>query len=551
MREWSGYDMKNYISSRRAKWTLSFKMVLLTVILLTAVLGIVGVFFYQLLADSLEQQMGERALSVSQSTAEIPELRERMADAEPGMDVQDLIEPIRLASDAEFIVVGDMEERRYSHPNPELLGERMIGEDNDRALQEGLAYVSQAEGSLGPSIRGKTPLRDPQGDIIGVVSVGFLVEDVQSVAQAYRGELILAIAIVFGIGLAGALVIARFIKRALFGMEPEEISYLLLQKETILQSAHEGIIAVNKTGGLTLINKAAQRMLQIEEKDPSSYIGKPVQEVLANSRLPEVLENGESQYDEEMTFGEYIVVANRVPLYENKQLVGAVSTFRNKTEIERLTKELSRVKEYAEGLRAQTHEFSNKLYTISGLLQLNETEEAVQYIKEETKTQQTWIKQLIEKISDPMVSALLLGKMNQALELGIHIDIDPHSSIRQPLFSKQRQALITALGNTIDNAMDAVRELPEEERTIQLFFTDIGRDIVFEIENGGPGISKELQQKIFAQGYSTKEGGHRGFGLALSKRALENIGGTLALESDAESGTCFILTIPAVKEEVL
>ncbi|WP_246125660.1 ATP-binding protein [Alkalicoccus halolimnae] len=549
MAEWSGYDMKNYISSRQAKWTLSFKMMILTAVLLTAVLGIVGVFFYQLLGDSLEQQMGERALSVSKSTAEIPELRERMAGAEPGMDVQDLIEPIRLASEAEFIVVGDLQERRYSHPDPDLLGQRMVGEDNDRALEEGLAYVSRAEGSLGPSIRGKTPLRDPDGEIIGVVSVGFLVEDVQSVVQAYRSELFSAIAIVFAIGLAGALVIARYIKRALFGMEPEEISYLLLQKETILQSAHEGIIAVNKTGGLTLINKAAQRMLHIEGEDLSGYIGRPVQDVLANSRLPEVLESGESQYDEEMTFGEYIVVANRVPLYENKQLVGAVSTFRNKTEIERLTKELSRVKEYAEGLRAQTHEFSNKLYTISGLLQLNETEEAVQYIRQETKTQKSWIRQLIEKISDPMLSALLLGKMNQALELGIHIDIDETSSIRRSLSSRQRQALITALGNTIDNAIDAVRTLSEEERTIQLFFTDMGGDILFEVENGGPGIPEALQHKIFEQGFSTKQGGHRGFGLALCKRALEDIGGTLSLESDEESGTCFILTIPSEKEE--
>lgn len=535
--------MKKYISRPHAKLSLMLKMTLLIAFLTISVLGVSGIFFYQLLGNSLEEQIGDQALSVSRSVAAMPDLAETLETTTPERGaVQEMIAPVLEASEAEFIVVGDREEIRYSHPNMESLGLRMIGEDNERALQEGLSYISRAEGSLGPSIRGKSPLYNENDEIVGVVSVGFLMEDVQGVVQNYGEEMIYMLILVLLLGTAGALMISFYIKKVLFGLEPEEISYLLLQKETILQSAHEGIIAVNNTGEITLLNKAAQRLLSIENEPLEEYLGVPVQSLLPDSRLPEVLDERVGQYDEEMKLGAHIVVANRVPLFEGEMLVGAVSTFRNKTEIEKLTKELARVREYAEGLRAQTHEFSNKLHTISGLLQLNEREEAVQFIQDETKSQETWIQRFIDQVADPMISAILLGKLNQAHELGVELTISRESVLRTPLSKTARHALVTALGNIMDNAIDAVKNLPEEQRLVSIFFTDIGEVILFEIEDNGEGITAEEEQRIYEQGYSTKEGEDRGFGLALSKRLLENAGGSLSME-EAE-GTCFLITLP-------
>lgn len=535
--------MKKYISRPHAKLSLMLKMTLLIAFLTISVLGVSGIFFYQLLGNSLEEQIGDQALSVSRSVAAMPDLAETLETTTPERGaVQEMIAPVLDASEAEFIVVGDREEIRYSHPNMESLGLRMIGEDNERALQEGLSYISRAEGSLGPSIRGKSPLYNENDEIVGVVSVGFLMEDVQGVVQNYGEEMIYMLILVLLLGTAGALMISFYIKKVLFGLEPEEISYLLLQKETILQSAHEGIIAVNNTGEITLLNKAAQRLLSIENEPLEEYLGVPVQSLLPDSRLPEVLDERVGQYDEEMKLGAHIVVANRVPLFEGEMLVGAVSTFRNKTEIEKLTKELARVREYAEGLRAQTHEFSNKLHTISGLLQLNEREEAVQFIQDETKSQETWIQRFIDQVADPMISAILLGKLNQAHELGVELTISRESVLRTPLSKTARHALVTALGNIMDNAIDAVKNLPEEQRLVSIFFTDIGEVILFEIEDNGEGITAEEEQRIYEQGYSTKEGEDRGFGLALSKRLLENAGGSLSME-EAE-GTCFLITLP-------
>ncbi len=539
----SRYDMKKYISRPPQRISLLVKIALMTAVLIAAVLTALGLFFYQLMAESLEDQMGERALSMSRSVAEMPEIQAEIGGGNPDAAVvQNYISPIHEASEAEFIVVGDREEIRYSHPDPDRLGERMVGEDNERALQLGESYISHAEGSLGPSIRGKTPLYY-ENEIVGVVSVGFLMEDVRSVVDDYRNELLLTLLFILGAGIIGAWLLSRYIKRRLFQLEPEEISFLLLQKETMLQSAYEGIIAVNREGRITLMNQAAQKLIKDEIKDTDEWIGRPVQEVLPHSRLPEVLEQGTAQYDEELVIGSHIVLVNRVPMYDGEKLIGAVSTFRNKTEIEKLTNELTRVREYAEGLRAQTHEFSNKLHTISGLLQLGEVKQAMQYIQKESVNQKNWIRQLIHNVKDPMLSAILLGKLNLAHENGVKLEVDESSHLSEELSPEVRQALITAVGNVIDNAIEAMQDLPRGERIIEVFFSDAGKDILVEIEDVGPGIPEAVQESLFQQGTSTKgENGH-GFGLALSKAQVEAAGGTIFLEQMPE-GTCFVITIP-------
>ncbi|MFC4736814.1 ATP-binding protein [Bacillus daqingensis] len=542
------HDMKKYISRPPQRISLLAKLTIMTAVLITGTLLVLGLFFYQLLADSLEEQMGERALSMSRTVSEIPELQEEMGSADPSAEmVQVLIAPLHEASEAEFIVVGDTEEIRYSHPNPDRLGERMVGEDNERALALGESYISQAEGSLGPSIRGKTPLIS-DGEIVGVVSVGFLMEDVRSVVGPYRNELLSTLALITAFGAGGAWLLSRYIKRRLFQLEPEEISYLLLQKETMLQSAYEGIIAVNREGKITLMNRAAQKLVKGAE-EASAWIGRPIQEVLPLSRLPEVLETGVAQYDEEMAFGANVVLVNRVPMYDGDKLIGAVSTFRNKTEIEKLSNELARVREYAEGLRAQTHEFSNKLHTISGLLQLEEIEKAKRYIKEESVNQKNWIRRLIHNVKDPMLSAILLGKLNLAHENGVKLEIDESSHLAEELPENVRQALITAVGNIIDNAIEAMQELPRGERLIEVYFSDAGQDVLIEVEDVGPGIPETMEQSLFEQGVSSKSGEGRGFGLALSKAQVEACGGTIFAENTDE-GTCFVVTIPKQRRKL-
>lgn len=528
----------------KATLSLKSKMIILISLLILGIFILLTWFLHSFISNTIEDQVGKRALSVAQSVANIPEISSAFELNHPASVIQEIVAPIQEETAAEFIVVGNKEGIRYSHPDPGRIGEKMIGGDNARALQEGEAYVSQSEGSLGLSIRGKVPVRDETGNIIGVVSVGFLNEDVQSIIANQSKSLWLTMIGIVVLGIAGAIFIAHHIKKLLFNMEPKDISYLLLQKEAILQSTHEGMIAVDHNGMITMINKAAKQILFREDQQFEHVSGKSIDQFIPNTGLFEVLKSGKSQYDKEMIFGESIVLVNQVPVYMEGEIAGAVSTFRKKTEIEHVTQELQQIKQYANAQRAQTHEFSNSLYTILGLLQLGEREEAIDFIKKKRNIQEKQSQILTKHAADPVVQGLLQGKINQANELGVTISIHPDSQLNHVYGGDKQETLITGIGNMLENALESVKGNQEKERQINLFFTDIGDDIVVEVDDSGQGISEEAAAHIFEQGYSTKGEKNRGIGLALTQHAVQKQGGQIMLEEGEMGGACFVMMIP-------
>ena len=536
-------DRKNPYLKPNVTFNLKMKMIVLIGILIIAIVAVIGLFIDQFMSDTLETQLGERALSVAESVARIPELASAFDNEHPASIINSIVAPIQEATGAEFIVVGNREEIRYAHPSADQIGKKMIGEDNERALVYGESYVSKAVGSLGSSLRAKVPVY-LDGKIVGVVSVGFLADDIEVVIQSYNNQLWLVLLLVMFVAIIGAVLVASYIKKVLFGLEPEEIAHLLFQKETILQSTHEGIIAVNQNGVITMINSAALGLLFDQTIHPERYIGTKMKELPSAYQLAHYLNDDGAQVDKELMIGKNIVFVNKAPIYVEDICIGTVFTFRNKTEIDLLTKELTRIKQYADALRAQTHEFTNKLYLILGLLQLNQKEQAIDYIQKESMLQKNWIHLLIQNVADPLVSGLLLGKLNQANELGIDLAIQEESILAMSLNDKQSKALLTAMGNLIDNAMDAVRNNSPVNRKIQIFFTDIGNDFIFEIEDSGAGIPEAYVDKLFEQGFTSKEGAHRGFGLALTKQLIGEVNGVLYLEEGELGGASFVISIP-------
>ncbi|WHT48752.1 sensor histidine kinase [Sporosarcina thermotolerans] len=385
------------------------RMILLVGVLVIAIITGIGIYIGHFISNTMEEQVGNRALGVAESVALIPELAEAFKHNDPASIINPLVSPIQKATKAEFIVVGNTSEIRYAHPLPEKIGKKMVGEDNERALIFGESYVSKAVGSLGSSVRAKVPVY-LDGQIVGVVSVGFLVNDIQSIIKSYNIHLWIVLLNTAIVAIIGAILIASYIKKVLFGLEPEEIAHLLIQKDAILQSTHEGIIAVNQNGMITMINFAAQRLLFNQVIHSKNYEGMSINDLSAAKHLLNFLRDNNDQIDQEILIGNTIVFANKMPIYDNNSLSGTVFTFRNKTEIDLLTKELRSIKQYTNALRAQTHEFSNKLYTILGLLQLDKKEEAISYIQQESMVQKNWIRLVIQKVSDPKVSGLLLGK---------------------------------------------------------------------------------------------------------------------------------------------
>lgn len=108
----------------------------------------------------------------------------------------------------------------------------------------------------------------------------------------------------------------------------------------------------------------------------------------------------------------------------------------------------------------------------------------------------------------------------------------------------QEDAILTALGNVLQNAIESLKNLVSSDKIIQLSINDYKNHYLLEIQDNGPGIDHKLYDKIFAKGFSTKEGLDRGHGLTISKKALEKINGDILLDAGDLSGACFLIIVP-------
>ncbi|MFT4415441.1 ATP-binding protein [Fredinandcohnia humi] len=491
-----------------------------------------------------EQHMGQLALQVATTVSFMPGIQEAFKLENPSEVIQPIVEQIREEVGAEFIIVGNKESIRYSHPQEWKIGKKMVGGDNDRALLKGEYYTSKAVGSLGPSLRGKAPIFDPEGNIIGIVSVGFMQEDIQAVVfnKLIKFSMIALLVLVLGIG--GGIVLARNIRKDILGLEPHQIASLYRERNAILFSIKEGIIAVDESGKITLMNQTAINILGIKEDS----INQQIEKVIPNTEMYRVLESGKFESDQEMILKDKVVIVNRTPIIEKGRIVGVVATFRDKTEISEMVNTLSEVRKYSEDLRAQTHEFTNKLYALSGLLQLGEYQEAIDFIQTESSTHQIQSRILLEQIHDHKVQAILLGKIGKASEHKIKFTIDPNSFLKALPEHIDLSKLITILGNIIDNAFEEV--MKSDSKEVTFFTTDIGNDIVFEVADKGNGIHVENQSDIFSKGFSTKDGKNRGFGLASVKQVVTELNGTIEIQNLRSGGAAFSIFIPKKMKNV-
>jgi len=524
---------------------LQTRLILLIGTLLFIIIIALTFSFERILVTTLQKNVGASALKIAKTVALMDVIRHAFEDENPSAIIQPIVEKIRMETDAEYIVIGNKEGIRYAHPLPDRIGKVMVGGDNGPVLN-GESIVSEAVGSMGPSLRGKTPIFNDQNEVIGIVSVGILLKDIEQSAVTYRNAMIIFAAIALMVGSGGAIVIANSVKRSIHGLEPKEIGLLYQEKRAILETIHEGIIAVNTEGTITLVNQTALKLIDPLER--MEITGQHVRDVIPESRLMEVIKSGQSEIDQEMTINESSVVVNRLPIFDHQhRVIGAVSSFRNKSELLRLTEELTQVKRYTEALRSQTHEYSNKLYTIYGLIQLESYQEAMDIITHETDVHQNLIHFLLQEIPDPIIGGILIGKFNRANELKVKLEIDPNSTFKTIPDDLNRNHLVTIIGNLIDNALDAVLEKSDENRTVKVFLSDVGKAFTIIIEDNGSGIKEDVAERLFELGFSTKNEDHRGYGLVIVTQAIQQLRGHISFQSRPQEGTIFTVVIPKEK----
>lgn len=484
--------------------------------------------------DSFEDQIAVQAMDIATLASQRIDVRGGYSSETPDRVLQPIAEDIRKNTHAAFVVFLNMEGKRYSHPNEALIGLPFTGGDEGPAL-EGKSYTSKAVGISGPSVRAFAPVYN-DSHLIGAVAVGYFEPGISlTLAKIYK-SFYTVIPLSFFLIVLFSILLANNIKNLLFGMEPLAIATLLKERDGMLQSVKEGIIAIDQDSKITVINQAAQNLFPLG----TEFVGRNISELIPLSQLPFVMNTQQPLEDEQLLINGNIVLTNRHPLVINNQVMGAIATFRPLSEVNRIAEELTGVRKIVDALRARTHEFLNKLHVISGLIQLEAYGEAKTYISNITYKENFLVSFLIDNIQCSAIVGLLTGKASEALEKQINLEIDRESRLIALPEHFDEHALIVVLGNLIENAFDAVTH--QTKRKVQVLIKQSPTDIVLEVHDSGPGIPTEYRQRVYEAGFTSKEPGH-GFGLPNCKNRVQVAGGTISFETDKQ-GTIFRVIIP-------
>ena len=498
--------------------------VLLLQIVVVAATVLAGTFIsVGLVNRQVEEEYEQRALAIGHAVAATPDVVEAFGDPDPAAAIQPIAEAIRKSADASFVVVANSDGIRYSHPNTELIGQR-VSTDPTPALA-GQAYVGIQQGTLGRSVRAKVPIFDSGGHVIGLVSVGFLEDQVNATVLQSMPIIGANVLLAIALGIAGSALLARRLKRQTFGLAPNEIPALLEQRESMLHGIREGVLTTDRAGRITLVNDEARRLLGLD----ASAEGRTIADAFPPGRIRDVLAGDLSGPDQMLLAGDRILVANRKPAAVRGESVGAVITLRDRTELEGVLREL--------------HEFSNKLHIVAGLVELGRPDEAMRFIAQTALVHQELVDLVQQRIGDPALAALLLAKAAIASERGVEFRLAGET--RLPADAADARDLVTVVGNLVDNALDAVTASPGDgwvEVAVQAGPDGVG----VRVRDSGPGVSSAAAEDIFQEGFTTKTGAsHQGLGLALVRQVAQRRGGWVRVANDG--GAVFTALIPAAR----
>ena len=484
----------------------------------------------------LEHEYQERALAIAQTFAATPSIREGLFrhDAADKNLIQALAQQVRGQTGASYIVVIDAHGTRYSHPYPALIGERIT---EPVVALDGRDHVGVDHGNLGVSANAKVPLRAPDGTVIGEVSAGIPERRVSDQLVGELPQLLLYFACSLAIGLIASLILTRRLKRTTFGLELEEIAALVQEREAMLHNIREGVITINGDERVTLINDEARRLLSLDE----SAVGEPIGELVSSVRLRSLLTGAIHGEDQVVLTEEHVLAVNRMPVSRDGRHLGAVITLRDRTELEALMRELGGVAALTDALRAQQHEFSNRMHTLAGLIELGHHDAASRYALDVSYSSDGLAEAIRMRIEPPEIAAMLLAKITIARERNVALTLSDDSQL--PSEGLDVSAVLTIAGNLIDNAIDAAADGPvPADVTVAL---SGGDSVRISVSDSGAGVPADQVSQIFSDGYTTKSSARdrpRGIGLALVHRLVRQSGGSI--EVDFPGRTVFTVVLP-------
>jgi sensor histidine kinase regulating citrate/malate metabolism len=513
-----------------------FSTQLILILLLAIVLGGAGI----IINVTFETKKRDRNLqNVSQTIATSP-LLDNMGNGTNNEYLTEYFDSLQKSlGDIDVISIVGTNNVRLYHSNHNLIGTTYDGtlpifNDND-------FYAEDNNGPSGKQRRAYAAIYDENGNYDGFVITVMLKESIkkETLQTLFIFSLITIIAVLMEV-----IISAEFslkIKKKLHGYEPDVFSAMYQVRDNILESLAEGVLAIDKNGTVQFINTPATKMLGCSlisaEKD---IIGHPIKNICDPDIFANTLSVGEKEFGvHESRLENSNLIIDRIPIKKENEIIGAVGILHNREEYIKLMEDLAGTRYLVDSMRANNHDFTNKLHVILGLLQMEMYDEASTYIENITIVQRETISKIMSAISEPAVAALLIGKSARASELNVKFILEESSIFSKGNHIVPTETLITIIGNLIDNYFDAMNEsMGDSDKPKELLFGIYSKQesLLITVGDTGVGVKKEDMEKVFLNGYSTKGEG-RGTGLYQVKRIVENLGGEIMLESQFGVGT--------------
>lgn len=448
--------------------------------------------------------------------------------------------------DIDVISVVSCDNIRLYHSTHELIGTIYDGtipefKENNREF-----YTAYDSGPSGTQRRAYSAIYDSEGNYIGFVMAIMLMENIK--AETFQTltfyALITLSAVLIELILSAEL--SNSIKRSLHGYEPDVFSAMYQVRDNILESLDEGIIAIDKTGSVQFVNNAAVSMLGGgQNTGVKNIVGAPLGNICDGTLFDHTLKSGEKEFNiREPRLRRSDILIDRIPIKDDNGTVGAVGILHDRAEYTKLMEDLTGTRYLVDAMRANNHDFTNKLHVILGLIQMGMYDKATSYIENITIVQRTTISKIMSAVSEPAVAALLIGKAARASELNIKFVLREGCNYSKSDYPLPDSMLVTVIGNLIDNAFDAMNDNKAVfDKPKELMFGIYSKPgaLLITTDDTGVGIDPADIDRIFENGFSTK-GTSRGTGLYQVKTMVDELGGTITTESQKGVGTSFTVS---------
>lgn len=524
---------------------LFFRTQLVLIISLALMLGIAGT----LINVHFETEKRDQNLqNVAEAIATSPILTGKNAITEEGREtILRYLDALKdTLEDIDVISVVDHNGIRMYHSNHTLIGSKYDGNMPDFASNKDTYYTVDETGPSGNQRRAYAAIYDDEGRYVGVVMAIMLMKNIktETAQMLFIFFIITAVAIVIELLIAGKL--SGTVKNSLMGYEPDVFTTMYKMRDNILENFAEGILAFDATGIIQFANGSAIRMLSCDPE--ASIVGKHI-DVLGDKVLSQGIMSEQKELNIPLRKAD--IIMDRVPVKEDSQTIGTIAILHNRGEYTKLMEELSGTRYLVDSMRANNHDFTNKLHVILGLIQMEMYDEASSYIQNITLVQRENISKVMNAVHEPAVAALLIGKIARASELNVTFVLREGCCYSSSHMNLPAEMLITVIGNLLDNAFDAMNESKNYAEHKELMFGIYSKPgaVLITVDDTGSGIKEENLASIFENGFSTKGEG-RGTGLYQVKSMVEHFGGKICVESQERVGTSFSISFAKENQNV-